>query len=480
MNTASTYRRTKIICTFGPACDSWDVIQAMYQAGMNVLRINMSHASYEEAERAIRWIRTLNRQVKYTVPILLDTSGPEIRTNQRSSTLQLEQGSQVRISSQAQSEGTHSDLPFISVDYPDFESTISVGETILLDNGLINLSVQSAEESGFVCRVTAGGELGSRKHVNLPGVRLKLPSITERDREVIRFGMEHAISYVAQSFVRSAEDIREMRELIGDQYRWVKIIAKIENQEGVEFFDEIAAEAHAIMVARGDLGIETDMSELPALQRQLVEKTIQAGKRCIVATHMLESMVDNPIPTRAEVNDVANAVDQDVDAIMLSAETSVGQYPVQATDYVRRVAESQEKLGSRQVRHPIQAGSNRQHLAQAAVELAERIHAAGIVVITRSGWTADILTNCAPETVPIFAFSNESHTRRRLALNRGVYAFRTDFSNRPEKTILRCMEILSQRESISPEASVVVVSDAVGLDGQASIQIRRPLQDKSV
>ena len=468
------HRRTKIICTFGPATDSWDAIQSMYEAGMNVLRINMSHASFEEAERAIRWIRTLNRQVKYTVPILLDTSGPEVRTDQRPSDLDLRLGSRVRISASRSSELDETNVPFIQVDYPDFNASVGVGETILLDNGLINLKVLSSDEQGLLCRVTAAGELGSKKHVNMPGVRLNLPSITEKDRETVRFGLSHAVSYIAQSFVRSAADVQEMRDLIGDQHRWVKIIAKIENQEGVELFDEIASEAHAIMVARGDLGIETDMSELPALQRQLVEKTIQAGKRCIVATHMLESMVDNPIPTRAEVNDVANAVDQDVDAIMLSAETSVGQHPIRATDFVRRVAEAQEKLGSRQVHQPIEVGSNRQHLARAAVELAERIQAAGIVVITRSGWTADIITNCAPRTVPIFAFSNESHTRRRLALNRGVYAFRTDFSSQPEKTILRCMNVLSQRETLPPEASVVVVSDAVGLDGQASIQIRRP------
>ena len=471
-------RRTKIICTVGPASNSWETIQGMYQAGMNVVRINMSHSKHEDALRAIRWVATLNRSARYTVPVLLDTAGPEIRTGKVDDPIRLRRGSRVHVS--ANGIGVQQqDFPCIEVSYPEFCEHLAVGDTIRLDNGLINLRVIAQEKGRLLCEVDDGGLLGSNKHVNLPGVHVNLPSITEQDKEDIRFGVANDICYVAQSFVRSAEDIRAMRELLGDSAQRVKIIAKIENQEGVANIEEIAAEAHGIMVARGDLGIETNLSELPFLQRTLVEKTVQAGRRCIVATHLLESMVEHPIPTRAEVNDVANAVQQEVDAILLSAETSIGAYPESCVDYVRRVAELQEQLGGLRIANTSTANSHRQHLAWTASELAERIQAAGIVVITRSGWTADIVTNCAPPTVPIFAFSNESHTRRRLALNRGVYAHRIDFSSQPERTIQRCMALLHDREGLAEGSSFVVISDAVGLGGQASIQIRRlALQDQ--
>lgn len=464
-------RRTKIICTVGPASNSWETIQGMYEAGMNVLRINMSHSSHEDAERAIRWVATLNRHAAYTVPILLDTSGPEIRTARLTEPLKLPKGGQAWVATTANGAPATS-APQIVVNYPGLFDHMSVGDTIRLDNGLINLRVLSAEQDALRCQVIDGGMLQSHKHVNLPGVHVNLPSITAQDEADVRFGLENAISFVAQSFVRSADDIRSMRELIGERHRRVKIIAKIENQEGVKNLDEIAAESHGVMVARGDLGIETDLAELPFLQRTIVEKSIRAGKRCIVATHMLESMVEHPIPTRAEVHDVANAVEQEVDAILLSAETSIGANPVRAVEYVRRVTEAQERLGGLGIAHSQPTDSHRQQLAWSAVELAERISAEGIVVITRSGWTADIVTNCAPPKVPIFAFSNESHTRRRLALNRSVYAHRIDFSSQPEKTIQRCIGILLRREKLPEDAPIVVVSDAVGLGGQASIQVR--------
>ena len=466
-------RRTKIICTVGPGSNRWETIRGMYDAGMNVLRINMSHSNHEDALRAIRWVATLNRNVRYTVPILLDTAGPEIRTGKLSEPMRLVAGTRAWISTATNGTNSTDNAPRIEVNYPDFGKHLDVDDTIRLDNGLINLKVLSHEEEGILCQVVDGGLIGSNKHVNLPGVHVNLPSITEQDKEDVRFGVENAISFVAQSFVRSADDIRTMRELLGDAQSRVKIIAKIENQEGVANIEEIAAEAHGIMVARGDLGIETNLSELPFLQRTLVEQTISRGRRCIVATHMLESMVEHPIPTRAEVNDVANAVQQEVDAILLSAETSIGAYPVSCVEYVRKVAELQEQLGGLRFAKSNTTDSHRQQLAWTAVELAERIQAGGIVVITRSGWTADIVTNCAPPKVPIFAFSNESHTRRRLALNRGVYAHRIDFSSQPERTIQRCMGLLHSREGLAEGTSVVVISDAVGLGGRASIQIRR-------
>ena len=275
-------RRTKIICTVGPASNSWETIRDMYNAGMNVLRINMSHATHDDAERAIRWVATLNRNVQHTVPILLDTAGPEIRTGRLAEPMRLRRGSKAWVSSVANGDA-NSKSPRIEVNYPEFNDHVGVGDRIRLDNGLINLEVVSREEDALLCEVADGGMLGSNKHVNLPGVHVKLPSITAKDKEDVRFGLAHAISYVAQSFVRTAEDIRNMRELIGERHSAVKIIAKIENQEGVEHIEDIADASHGIMVARGDLGIETNLAELPFLQQTIVEKTLRAGKRCIVS-----------------------------------------------------------------------------------------------------------------------------------------------------------------------------------------------------
>ena len=269
-------RRTKVICTVGPASNDWATLKAMYEAGMNVVRINMSHATYDEAERTIRWVGTLNRQVRYAVPIILDTQGPEIRTGVLEEPVDLKTGSRAFLTSSNTDDGSHS-LPVIEVQYPDFEDALSEGDTIRLDNGLINLKVLEKESRGLTCRVTDGGLLGSRRHVNLPGIHVNLPSITEKDKEDIAFAQKHDLSFIAQSFVRNAEDVEAMRDLLGTSHQWVKIISKIENHEGVENASQIAEISDAVMVARGDLGIETDMAALPALQRRLVERTIQQG-----------------------------------------------------------------------------------------------------------------------------------------------------------------------------------------------------------
>lgn len=464
-------RRTKVICTIGPATNDWETLKAMYESGMNVVRINMSHASYDDAERTIRWVGTLNRQVRYAVPIILDTQGPEIRTGPLEEPMALTADMDVFMTSTTDDDGSH-DLPVIEVQYRDFQDALSEGDTIRLDNGLINMVVLEKEPRGLKCRVRDGGLLRGRRHVNLPGIHVNLPSITEKDKEDVAFAQKHDLSFIAQSFVRNADDVEAMRELLGTSHQWVKIISKIENHEGVAHAAEIAEKSDGVMVARGDLGIETDMAALPTLQRNLVESTIRRGRRCIVATHLLESMVEHPIPTRAEVVDVANAINEGVDAVMLSAETSIGEYPVRSVAQLVRIAEEQEKFPGLNFARSNESDSNRQMLAWSAVELAERIHAAGIVVLTRSGLAADMVTNCAPPQVPIFAFSNQSHTRRRLMLNRGVYAHRTAFSRDPEKTIQTAMSVLRKREGLKSDESVIVVSDVVGQGGVDSIQIR--------
>ena len=360
------------------------------------------------------------------------------------------------------------------MDYAGLLDAVHAGDRVRLDNGLLNVDVLERVGNRLKCRVVHGGSLSSRKHVNLPGVVLDLPAITAKDRADIEFGLEHEIDYVALSFVRAAADVGELRELLGPRAaRTVKVIAKIENQEGVANADAIAEAADGVMVARGDLGIETDIAALPSVQRQLVETSAKLGKRCIVATHLMESMIDNPIPTRAEVTDVANAIYEGVDAVMLSGETSVGKYPVRCVEQLADIATISERQQGFALHRALGIDTDKQHLAKAAVQLADAIGAAGIVVITRRGVTADAVTNCRPERVPIFAFTNLSQTRRRLMLNRGVYAHRTAFSSDPEKTIRTALKVLREREGVAADGRVVVVSDALAETTIDSIQLRQ-------
>ena len=468
---AATRRKTKIICTVGPATASYEGIERLYEAGMSVVRLNMSHASQDEAAEIIHWIKTLNRKVRYPMPIMLDTQGPEIRTGPLDEPLALHAGQKVFLDVTPQPD---SDVPSIAVNYPGLADAVAVGDRVRLDNGLINVSVTARANGRLECQVADGGMLGSRKHVNLPGIAVNLASITGKDRDDIAFGIAEEIDFIALSFVRSADDIGELRELLGPRAgRVIQVIAKIENTEGVRNAEEITRAADAVMVARGDLGIETDIATLPIVQRRLAEICARLGKRCIVATHLMESMIENPIPTRAEVTDVANAVYEGADAIMLSGETSIGAYPYRCVEQLANIAEASERQRGFSLHESLANDTAKQHLATSAARLAEAIHAAGIVVITRRGITADLMTNCHPDQVPIFAFTNTSQTRRRLMLNRGVFAYRTSFSNDPEKTIQTAFTVLREREGIGPEESVVVISDVLAEKAVDAIQLRK-------
>ena len=287
-------RKTKIICTIGPATSSYEMLERLYNAGMNIVRLNMSHGDHASHERIIKAIRTLNRKVKYTIPVMLDTQGPEIRTGHLSASLDLREGEEITIVVRGADDVEESS---IQIDYADIIQAVSVGDKITVDNGLINLEVLSKQERVMRCRVIDGGFLKSKSHVNLPGVRVNLPAITEKDRHDIAFGMEQEVDFIALSFVREAKDVRELREFLGAKAGKIKIIAKIEDQEGVRNLDEIVREADGIMVARGDLGVEVNFYELPNIQRRIVRACAEQGKRVIVATHLLESMIQNPVPT---------------------------------------------------------------------------------------------------------------------------------------------------------------------------------------
>ncbi len=463
------FRRTKIICTIGPATASYEALEQMHAAGMNVVRLNMSHATHEDAEQIIRWVRTINRKVNNPLAVLLDTQGPEIRTGVVEHPMELTQGQVVSLTVRDEIDVEHTS---IHVSYDDLVTSVGVGDRISVDNGLINFEVLEKDGPTLTCRVVDGGMLGSRKHVNLPGVRVNLPAITEKDVRDINFGVAHDIDFIALSFVRSPDDIAALRHLLGPKADKIGVIAKIEDREGVSNMDRIADVSDGVMVARGDLGIETNIAELPNVQRRIVRTCAVHGRRSIVATHLLESMITNPIPTRAEVTDVANAIYEGVDAIMLSGETSIGKHPVRCVAQLDAIARASERLPSLGFESELVAHNDKQHVAASATQLAEAINAAGIVVITRRGVMADLVTNCRPKTVPIYAFTNSSQTRRRLVLNRSVISFRTPFSLDPEKTLGVAFRVLMDRMGLPEDAKVVVISDVLALHRTDAIQIR--------
>ncbi len=470
-------RKTKIICTIGPASESYDMLLSMYNAGMNLARLNMSHGDHDWHKRVITHIKTINKKTMFPIAILLDTQGPEIRTGDIKSHLNLSEGAVISITVRDEWDVEETS---IHINYEDLIKSVSIGDKITVDNGLINMEVLEKHERILRCKIVDGGVLKGKRHVNLPGIRVNLPAITSKDKEDILFGLSHDVDFIALSFVREAQDIRQLKELIGKKVKTVKIIAKIEDQEGVKNIEEIIKESDGIMVARGDLGVEINIEDLPNVQRNIVRLCAEHGKRVIVATHLLESMIENPIPTRAEVTDVANAVYEEVDAVMLSGETTVGKHPLKCVMHLDKIAAKSETLAGMQFSKYLHKDTDKQHLTLSAVKLAEELNAKGLVVFTRRGLLADLLSNCRPFKTPIYAFTNVTQTRRTLILNRGVFPYRIAFSSSPEKTIQTAFDILVKHEDFKPGEKVVVISDVLAGDVKMSaIQIREIPKKKS-
>ncbi|MEW9033825.1 MAG: pyruvate kinase, partial [Planifilum fimeticola] len=332
-------RKTKIVCTIGPASEELSVLKRLMEAGMNVARLNFSHGSHEEHARRIERIRRAAEETGKTVAILLDTKGPEIRTGDlRDGEVELKEGETFILTA----EPVEGDASRVSVSYAGLPEDVHPGSTILIDDGLIKLTVVEVRGKEIVCRVVNSGLLKNRKGVNVPGVRIQLPGITSKDAEDILFGLERGIDFIAASFVRKKEDVLEIRKLLEDRGADIPIIAKIENQEGLDNLDSILEVADGLMVARGDLGVEIPAEEVPLVQKRMIRKCNLLGKPVITATQMLDSMQRNPRPTRAEASDVANAILDGTDAIMLSGETAAGKYPVEAVETMARIASRAE------------------------------------------------------------------------------------------------------------------------------------------
>jgi pyruvate kinase len=339
-----TFSRTKIICTIGPATKDLKTLKNLYNNGMNVARINMSHADHRSAKSIIDRIHKINADPKSRfgpIGILLDTQGPEIRTGDTNITQDLKVGDEVTLTVRDQVDVETSS---IKINYKDLIESVNPGSKISVDNGLINFKVLKKESETLLCKVLDGGKLGSKRHVNLPGVRINLPSITSKDMDDINFGIKNKVDFIALSFVRDKEDLKKLQQILDKKKSYAKIIAKIENQDGLDNINDICKFSWGVMVARGDLGIETSLTDLPNIQRKIMHACAKWGRRSIVATHLLESMISNPTPTRAEVSDIANAIYEGADAIMLSGETSIGKYPKECVQFLKSIAIKTEKF----------------------------------------------------------------------------------------------------------------------------------------
>ena len=465
------FRQTKIVCTLGPSSSSPECIAGLARAGMNVARLNMSHGDHISHLRIIRHIQKLNPRLNHPVAILIDLRGPAIRTGERQGRLDLSVGQElsVNVAPIEDPEGKS-----IHVDYKDMVHQLKIGDRITVDNGLINLEVIETRQHDVRCRVVDGGMLGSRKHINLPGVRVNLPSISTQDRDDIHFALEHDIDFLALSFVRSAEAVSDARQVIADAGgHHIRLIAKIENQEGLDHLDAIIEAADGIMIARGDLGVEVEFAELPVAQRHMVRQCAVAGKPVILATHLLESMIESPMPTRAEVTDVANAVDEQVDAVMLSGETATGKHPIRCVEVLDRITRRIEKadnLDFYKLRKPL---SLRDHLARSACRLADSLRSPAVLVITRRGVLGQLVSSFRPQSAIVYAFTNNPAAHRQLWLCHSVVPFKMDLFDDPDKTIEVAFQRLRSHDRLVLGDPVVIVSDVATREGTVTaIQVR--------
>ncbi|MEX1118178.1 MAG: pyruvate kinase [Terrimicrobiaceae bacterium] len=464
-------RKTKIICTLGPATDSSDVLRALILAGANVFRLNMSHATHEWVSEVVQKIRKESSDLGVVTGILLDTQGPAIRTGDLKTKLDLKPGDIFEFTVRGEKSG---EVASVDVNYEGLVNDISVGDTVLVDNGVIHMKVLAKDHNRIRCQVLTQGTLGSRRHINLPGVRVNLPPLTEKDLKDIELGTSLGVDYVALSFCREASDIEELRRVLGEHGSAARIIAKIEDQHAVKFINSIIEAADIVMVARGDLGIECPMEDLPIIQRRIVKRCIERGRQVIVATHMLESMIENPMPTRAEITDVANAVFEQADAIMLSGETTVGKYPVEAVGVLDRVARRIERTGGLNFAEFAVTKSSREKTVQSAVQLANSMPDSKILVFTKRGYMADHFSQQRPLKAPIYAFTPSEQVARRLTLNWATLPIVMPFDLRPDFTIAGAERLLLAAGLVAHGDEVVILTDVVvGPDRFDSIQVRR-------
>lgn len=473
MMQCQTYRHTKIVATIGPATDSPEMLEALIRSGVDLIRMNMAHASPEWVLDRVQRIRAASERADRQVAVMMDVKGPEIRTGVVDEPIELIPGQHFEF---YVSESTPPSAQGVSVNYPNLPEDVEIGKEILVDSGLIRLKVILKDKDRVVCEVVIGGMLGSKRHINLPGVLVKLPALTEKDKNDLRAGAEAGIDFVALSFVRQASDIAELREYLESIGSRARIISKIEDQAGVKNRVDIIKATDGIMVARGDLGIEIDYQDLPLVQRELVSECRKEGKPVIIATHLLESMIESPIPTRAEISDVSNAVREQADAVMLSGETTTGKYPLEAVEVLKNIIGAIEPSVPFRINKDIQLHLPKSKMLRSATYLSQELgEGAGIVVFTRSGFLGYILGAMRARGVPIYAFTDDEVIFRQLLFPWGVEPFLMPLSeDEPDLTIRNALEVLKDKNWVEKGATLVVITNVLAGDNKIidSLQLR--------
>jgi len=453
-------RKTKIVCTIGPKSESKEMLTKLVNNGMNVMRLNFSHGNFAEHGARITTIREICQETGKNVAILLDTKGPEIRT------VKLENGKDVLLTAGQEfilstDQTIVGNNTIVAVTYEQLTNDLSVGDTVLLDDGLIEMKVKSITDTNVICEVMNTGELGENKGVNLPGVKVQLPALSTKDKADLVFGCEQNVDFIAASFIRKKEDVLEIRELLkANGGENIQIISKIENQEGVDNFDEILAVSDAIMVARGDLGVEIAVEEVIFAQKMMIEKANAARKPVITATQMLDSMMKNPRPTRAEAGDVANAILDGTDAVMLSGESAKGKYPAESVAIMATICERTDKIMAARTDEKESDLRITEAVCSGAVKNAEQLNAKLIIVATGAGKSARSLRKYFP-SAKILALTSNAKTAQQLSLTKGVSAKVIAQQNTMEDFYQLGMDMAKELGLVVAGDKVVMVSGAL-------------------
>ena len=462
-------RKTKIICTLGPSTDKGDVLRDLIANGMNVARFNFSHGSYEEHGGRLAKLKALREELGEPVAALLDTKGPEIRLKEFKNGVEMLEAGQTFTLTTREVEGTKE---ICSVTYKDLPQDVQPGGTIMLDDGLIMLHIEQVTDTDIICTVLNSGKIKTKKGVNVPGVHLSMPYLSQKDREDIIFGVQNGFDFIAASFVRTAQDVYDIRNLLNEYDSNIRIIAKIENREGVNNIDSILSAADAVMVARGDLGVEIDFTELPGIQKDIIDRSFSFGKPIVTATQMLDSMMVNPRPTRAEISDVANAIYDGTSAIMLSGETAAGAYPVEALKTMSAIAERTEQENHARF-VPLTENTGKISVsdatAHAACLTAKDVNAAAIVTVSESGNTARLLSKYRPEQ-PIIACVMKEQVQRQLALSWGITPLMMPLAHSTDELIEMSTSLAKENGYLhNGELAVVTAGVPVGVSGTTNM-----------
>lgn len=449
-------RKTKIIATLGPVSNSPEMVKKLIETGMNAVRINFSHGSHESHGETINTVKKVREELGMPIPLILDTKGPEIRTKLlKEEPAKLEKGNKFTLTT----DDIEGDSTKVSVTYEDFAKDLHVGATVLIDDGLIELKVLEINGNDVVCEIINSGMLGSRKGINLPNVSIKLPALTEKDIDDIKFGIKMGFDYIAASFIRSDSDVLSIRKVLEENGGSdIKIISKIENREGVDNIDAILEVTDGIMVARGDLGVEIPFEEVPIIQKQLIDKCKAKGKLVVTATQMLESMITNPRPTRAEASDVANAIFDGTDAIMLSGETAKGSFPVEAVNAMVRIAtkiESSIDYVEKFYNNSCSKTTNiTDAISHATCTTASDLNSPCIVAVTKSGFTVREVSKYRPKSL-ILGLTPDERVQRQLNLTWGCYPYLVDIDN------ISCGDLFQNTANIANEKGFAQKGDVI-------------------